>query len=181
MPKVDRRILKSQEALKRAVIELVSEKNFDEITIQELSDKANVSRGTIYLHYLDKYDLLDKLIEEHIEVLRVLCESAAELDFIEATLKWTEYFDHHYSFFSMMLASKGAPYFRNRFLTFLQNEFRHEVNVTEGINQGLNEEIIINFVASAYAGVVEWWFKNEKPVTHQVLAEQLGTLLERNL
>lgn len=112
----------------------MSVKNFDEITIQELSDKANVSRGTIYLHYLDKYDLLDKLIEEHIEVLRVLCESAAELDFIEATLKWTEYFDQHYSFFSMMLASKGAPYFRNRFLAFLQNEFRHEVNVTEGIN-----------------------------------------------
>lgn len=98
MSKVDRRILKSQEALKKAVIELMSEKNFDDITIQDLSDKANVSRGTLYLHYQDKYDLLDKLIEEHIEVLRVLCESAADLDFIEATLKWTEYFDNHYSF-----------------------------------------------------------------------------------
>lgn len=66
MSKVDRRILKSQEAIKKAVIELMSKKNFDEITIQNISDKANVSRGTIYLHYLDKYDLLDKLIEEHI-------------------------------------------------------------------------------------------------------------------
>lgn len=81
----------------------------------------------------------------------------------------------------MMLASKGAPYFRNRFLNFLLDEFRHEVNVTAGINLGLNEEVIISFVASAYAGVVEWWFKNERPVTYQVLAEQLGTLLERNL
>lgn len=181
MSKVDRRILKSQDALKKVVIELMTKKNFDDITIQDLSDTANVSRGTIYLHYLDKYDLLDKLIEEHIEVLRALCESASELDFIEATLIWTEYFDKNYSFFSMMLASKGAPYFRNRFLSFLLDEFRHEVNVTAGINQGLNEEVIISFVASAYAGVVEWWFKNERPVAHQVLAEQLGTLLERNL
>ncbi|OMD79224.1 TetR family transcriptional regulator [Paenibacillus odorifer] len=181
MSKVDRRILKTQDALKKAVIELMSEKNFDDITIQDLSDTANVSRGTIYLHYLDKYDLLDKLIEEHIEVLRTLCESASELGFIEATLTWTEYFDRNYSFFSMMLASKGAPYFRNRFLNFLLDEFRHEVNVTAGINLGLNEEVIISFVASAYAGVVEWWFKNERPVTYQVLAEQLGTLLERNL
>lgn len=181
MPKVDRRILKSQDALKKAVIELMSEKNFDDITIQDLSDKANVSRGTIYLHYLDKYDLLDKLIEEHINVLRALCESATELDFIKATLIWTEYFENNYSFFSMMLASKGAPYFRNRFLGFLHDEFRNEVNVTQGINQGLNKEVIISFVASAYAGVVEWWFTNEKPVPHQVLAEQLGTLLERNL
>ncbi|MNC17857.1 Bacterial regulatory protein, tetR family [compost metagenome] len=52
MSKVDRRIGKTQEAIKNAVIELMSEKNFDDITIQDISDRANVSRGTIYLHYL---------------------------------------------------------------------------------------------------------------------------------
>ncbi len=66
MPKVERRIAKSQEAIKKALIELMSEKNFDDITIQDISDRANVSRGTIYLHYVDKFDLLDKLIGEHI-------------------------------------------------------------------------------------------------------------------
>jgi AcrR family transcriptional regulator len=50
MPKVDRRILKTQESLKKAFIELMSEKNFDDITIQEIVDKANVNRGTLYLH-----------------------------------------------------------------------------------------------------------------------------------
>lgn len=58
MTKVDRRILKTQDALKKAVIELMSEKNFDDITIQDLSDRANVSRGTIYLHYMDKYEII---------------------------------------------------------------------------------------------------------------------------
>jgi AcrR family transcriptional regulator len=78
MSKVDRRILKSQEAIKKAVIELMSEKNFDLITIQDISDRANVSRRTIYLHYMDKYDLLDKLIEEHINGLREICEPESE-------------------------------------------------------------------------------------------------------
>lgn len=59
MPKVDRRITKSQEAIKKALIELMSEKSFDDITIQDIADRANVNRGTIYLHYLDKFDLLD--------------------------------------------------------------------------------------------------------------------------
>lgn len=176
---VDRRILKSQEALKKAVIELMSEKPFDDITIQDLSDKANVSRGTIYLHYTDKFDLLDKLIEEHINVLRALCRSAAEMDFIGATLIWTEYLEDNYSFFSMMLASKGAPYFQTRFVNFLVEEFRNEVNVSKGKNQGLNKDLTVKFVASAYVGVVEWWFTNEKPISHQALAEQLGTLVER--
>lgn len=181
LAKVDRRILKTQEALKKAVIELMSEKNFDDITIQDLSDRANVSRGTIYLHYLDKFDLLDKLIEEHINVLREMCRTASELDFIEATLMWTEYFERNYSFFSMMLASKGAPYFRGRFLDLLIEELTNEVDVTKGKNERLNEDLLVRFVASAYVGVVEWWFTNGKPVTHQVLAEQLGTLLDRNV
>jgi AcrR family transcriptional regulator len=179
MSKVDRRILKTQEALKKAVIELMSEKNFDDITIQELSDRANVSRGTIYLHYLDKYDLLDKLIETHINELREMCKAAADMDFINGSLIWTEYFDNNYTFFSMMLTSKGAPYFRNQFLDFLLEEFKDEVDVTSGINKGLNEDVIVRFVASAYVGVVEYWFTNEKPFPHHVLAEQLGTLLER--
>jgi AcrR family transcriptional regulator len=181
MSKVDRRILKTQEALKQAVIELMAEKQFDEITIQDLSDKANLSRGTIYLHYEDKYDLLDKLIESHISELRVRCEMSADLDFIEATLIWTEYFEEHYSFFSMMLASKGAPYFRNRFLDFLIEEFNNEVEITQGKNEGFDKELVVRFIASAQVGLVEWWFVNERPVSHQVLAEQLGALLERNV
>ncbi|MEK3722612.1 TetR/AcrR family transcriptional regulator [Paenibacillus sp. FSL H8-0034] len=181
MAKVDRRILKTQVALKKAVIDLMLEKNFDDITIQDLSDRANVSRGTIYLHYLDKFDLLDKLVEEHIDVLRETCREASELSFTESTLIWTEYFERNYSFFSMMLASKGAPYFRGRFLDLLIEELGNEANVTNGKNEGLNEDLLVRFAASAFVGVVEWWFTNEKPVPHHVLAEQLGTLLERNL
>src|SRR4051794_14168414 len=103
MSKVDRRIIKSKEAIKNAFIELMSEKNLDEITMQDISDKANVGRRTIYLHYLDKYDLLDKLIEEHINELRVLCQSAFELSFTEGNLIWFEYFERNYTFFSIML------------------------------------------------------------------------------
>lgn len=179
MEKVDRRILKTQEALKMALIELMTEKNFDDITIQELSDKANVSRGTIYLHYMDKYDLLDKLIEIHIHELRDRCKAAADLDFTTGSLIWTEYFEQNYAFFSMMLTSKGAPFFRNRFLEFLVEEFKDEVDTTQGKNEGLDKDLVVQFVASSYVGVVEWWFTNERPVTHQVLAEQLGSLLDR--
>src|SRR4051812_25225829 len=80
LSKVDRRIVKSQEAIKKALIDIMSEKNFDQITIQNISDRANVSRKTIYLHYQDKFDLLDKLIEEHINELREMCESTPETE-----------------------------------------------------------------------------------------------------
>jgi AcrR family transcriptional regulator len=132
MAKVDRRVAKSQEAIKKAVIELMSEKKFDDITIQDISDRANVSRGTIYLHYMDKYDLLDKLIEEHINEMREMCESLADVEFTEANLPWFEYLEKNYLFFSTMLASKGAPSFRSQFKEFLIKEFKDEVDVKKG-------------------------------------------------
>ena len=63
MKKLDRRVVKTLDAIKKAILELMNEKNFDDITIQDISDRANVNRSTVYLHYLDKYDLLDKLID----------------------------------------------------------------------------------------------------------------------
>ncbi|WP_424767855.1 TetR/AcrR family transcriptional regulator [Paenibacillus sp. sgz302251] len=69
MAELDRRIFKTQESLRKAVIGLMTEKNFDEITIQDIADRANVNRGTIYLHYQDKYDLVDKLVESHLSEL----------------------------------------------------------------------------------------------------------------
>ncbi|MBA2876252.1 TetR/AcrR family transcriptional regulator [Thermaerobacillus caldiproteolyticus] len=181
MSKVDRRILKSQEAIKKAFIELMSEKNFDDITIQDIADRANVSRGTIYLHYLDKFDLLDKLIEEHINNMREICESTAEAEYNEANLPLFEYLEHHYLFFSTMLTSKGAPQFRSKFIEFLIEEFKDEVDITKEKNQGLNEDVILQFIVNSYVGIVEWWIANGMPYPPHVMAEQVGILLERNL
>lgn len=181
MSKIDRRILKSREAIKDAVVQLMSEKNFDDITIQDISDKANVSRGTIYLHYLDKYDLLEKLIEEHINNLRELCESASELEYGEANLPWFKYLEKNYLFFSTMLASKGAPSFRKQFIEFLIEEFNDEVDSITGVNSDINKDVILQFIVTSYVGIVEWWFKNGMPYSPEVMAEQVGLLLERNL
>lgn len=181
MSKVDRRILKTQDAIIKAFIELLSEKNFDDITIQNLSDRANISRGTLYLHYQDKYDLLDKLMETHINELQKLCEDAGDMDFIDGNLIWFEYFERNYLFFSTMLASKGAPSFRNRLLALLIEDLSNEVDTTKGKNKSLNQNIIIQFVGSAYIGILEWWFANKMPFPPRVMAEQIGMLLDRNL
>lgn len=97
--------------MKKAVIELMAEKNFDEITIQDIADRANINRGTIYLHYRDKFDLLDKLIEAHMNELGDMGEWACKLDWSNGLLPFFEYFEKNYVFFATMLASKGAPSF----------------------------------------------------------------------
>lgn len=179
MSKLDRRITKSQSAIKNAFVELMSEKSFDTITIRDIANRANVNRGTIYLHYLDKYDLLDKLMEEHINNLKEICEWACEMEWFDATLIFFKYFETNYLFFSTMLTSKGAPTFRTKFLEFLIGEFKDEVNITNGKNHGLTEEMIVNFAGNAYVGVLESWLKDGMPSPPHFIAKELGVLLER--
>ncbi|MDN3015613.1 TetR-like C-terminal domain-containing protein [Paenibacillus sp. BSR1-1] len=181
MSSMDRRVQKSQESIKKAFIELMSEKSFDHITIQDISDRANVGRRTIYDHYMDKFDLLDKLIDEHINELKKLCVSAADMDFTEGNLMWFEYFERNSSFFSTMLASKGAPTFRSHFLKFVIEELAGEVDVTEGKNQGLSKDILLKFFGAAIVEIVTAWITNGLSEPTQVVAEQVGILLDRNL
>lgn len=171
--------MRTQEAIKKALLELMSEKSFDSMTIQDIADRANINRATIYLHYLDKYDLLDKIIEEHVTNMANLCELEPELDWIESTVLCMEYLERNYLFFSTMLASEGATYFRNRFVQHNVEEFKKDVDVKVGKNLGQNEDIIAEFVANAYVGIVEWWIRNEMPYPPKEMAEKVGDLLER--
>lgn len=60
----DKRILKTKKALKSALIELVSEKPFDNISVTEICTLANTGRITFYTHYDDKYDLLQDIFSD---------------------------------------------------------------------------------------------------------------------
>lgn len=181
MAKIDRRIVKTQESLKKAVIELMNEKSFDEITIQDIADKANLNRGTIYLHYQDKYDLLDKLIESHMNELGEMDEWACKLDWSNALVPFFEYFEKNYLFFSTMLASKGAPSFRTRLLDYVMVGFKGEIDRESGKNVDLSEDVMLQYAGTAYVGVIEWWIRNGIPYPPQIMAKQVGALLERSL
>lgn len=108
-----------------------------------------------------------------------LCELEAEMDWIEATVLCMEYLESNYLFFSTMLPSEGAPYFRSRFVQHNIEEFKKDVDITKGKNFGQSEEVVVEFVANAYVGVVEWWLKNGMPYPPQEMAEKVGDLLER--
>ena len=62
--KTDRRILRTRDTLGDALVALMHEKPFDEITVQEVLDRAGVARSTFYIHYRDKDDLFLSDVED---------------------------------------------------------------------------------------------------------------------
>ena len=61
--KIDRRVLRSRRQLSAALLELMHEKSFDDITIKDITDRADMNRATFYLHYGTKEELLYKSLE----------------------------------------------------------------------------------------------------------------------
>lgn len=182
--KIDRRILKTKEAIYQAFVALISEKDFEEITINEIADRANVNRGTIYFHYKDKYDLLEKCVDDHLSKMVLLCiptaSSPRDVDFIQSSLLAVfKYFEQNHTFYATMLMNKGIPAFRERMLGIVTGNISKKINM-EGLNRDYDKQIITQFMASAFVGVIEWWILNDMPNSPDYVAEHLRGLFERN-
>ena len=67
--KPDRRIRRTHERLGGALVQLIAEKPIDDITVQEVLDRASVGRSTFYLHFRDKNDLLFSQLEMFLETM----------------------------------------------------------------------------------------------------------------
>ncbi|MFE9078400.1 TetR/AcrR family transcriptional regulator [Bacillus mobilis] len=68
--KIDLRVIKTQRAIKNTFIQLIEEVGFEKVNVRKLIERAEVNRSTFYLHYQDKYDLLNKIEDELLEGLR---------------------------------------------------------------------------------------------------------------
>jgi AcrR family transcriptional regulator len=66
-PKTDRRVLRTRDTLGDALVALMQEKPFEEITVQQVLDRAGVGRATFYVHYRDKDDLFLSDMEDFLE------------------------------------------------------------------------------------------------------------------
>ncbi|HSB01311.1 MAG TPA: TetR/AcrR family transcriptional regulator, partial [Anaerolineales bacterium] len=76
--KTDRRIQRTRQSLRTALLGLIKEKGYDAISTEEITERANVGRATFYLHYKDKEDLL---LEEFSEMAKEKAQVLSEIPF----------------------------------------------------------------------------------------------------
>lgn len=179
--KIDRRILRTKESITKSFLELFLEKEFEQITINEIAERANVNRGTIYLHYSDKYDLLDKCIKAHISHLTLFCmrrESIQVNKDIELKRVF-DYFKDHFLFFFKMFSNQRVFIFRERLQNFISANLIDKIEQME-TKPDIDKEINAQFMASAFIGIVEWWIRHEMPHSSEYMAIQVKKLFEKN-
>jgi AcrR family transcriptional regulator len=122
--KPDRRSLKTKKAICGAFAELLTEKELHKITVQEIADKADVNRVTFYKHYLDVYDLYDKLEEEILIELGMLILQLDELHSEEFFSCLIAYIFDNKVIFTMIFSPNGTNHLRDKFGRLMEGLFR---------------------------------------------------------
>ena len=121
--KNDRRTVKTRRAICDAFAELLTEKKLHKITVQEIADKADINRVTFYKHYLDVYDLYDKVEEELLIELGLLMLALNEADADSFYSCLIEYIHTHQIVFRMMFSPNGTNSLREKFSQMMEGIF----------------------------------------------------------
>lgn len=162
--KIDIRIIKTQRAIKNVFFELMDEIGFSKISVKKIIERAEINRSTFYSHYVDKFDLLDKMEDELLMGFKCI-GSDAPFELI-ATQDWhTEaimsYFNRFVTYvhenakiFTLLVGEKGDPAFINKLSEIIKSIWS-ERNLFDGIS------ILQNYALTALIGmmtnlIAEW-------------------------
>lgn len=149
---MDLRIVKTRKIINESFLELFNTTGFDNITVKDITDNAQIGRKTFYLHYLDKFDLLDSIVDKKFKELEDICESKKELGLKEGTKIWFDYFEDNKSFFNQLFNIQTANQYKKQLQSFIVNELKYKVDTTHITNNQSDYELFLQFFAS---GIIE--------------------------
>ncbi|MDE6700963.1 MAG: TetR/AcrR family transcriptional regulator [Acetatifactor sp.] len=169
--KTDRRIRKTRSLLQQSLIQLMEEKELQDISVKELADLADINRGTFYLHYTDIYDMLhkieDELFKEFNDILDRNPDKNAQLATHRTVLAEVfSFLERHYDLARVMIGPHGDSAFVNGLKNLVTERLRRLASDEEP-----RGEYYYSFIVSGYVGVIETWLTSPRPLPAEEMAE----------
>ncbi len=176
----DLRVRRTRKMLMQALIDLTIEKGFSAITVQDIAERAMINRATFYRHYLDKYDLLDKYMNEVYEMTASQETSkpvttAGDKSVGAAPRGMVSMFEHvqqHADFYRVMIGAKGDPAFVERGRQFSEMRLRSLIpsKRTKLKPNSPPLELCLSYLSYAGMGAIAWWLNEGRAYTPQQVA-----------
>jgi AcrR family transcriptional regulator len=184
MKKTDRRAQRTREQLQRALVELIAERGYDAITIQDIVDRAELGRTTFYLHYNSKDELFmschEAIIKEfHLGLIHPLTRD--ELLSPQMPPQMAASYQH--------LADGRAllyPIFQGKDSQIILRQIRDrsareiEANLRRVFGEAESKvplDMLANYLVGAQIALMQWWLEKKRTLsTSKNLAETLHRL-----
>ncbi|MGJ7909977.1 TetR/AcrR family transcriptional regulator [Neobacillus sp. LXY-1] len=184
----DQRVIRTKQSIKDALMELIEEKGFESITVKDITNRAKINRGTFYIHYQDKFDLMTKCQEEFMLEMSTI----AKLNFPSVVEELghnptgtrplamitliIEFINKNRKFMKAMLGPKGDLSFATNLKNFMWNTLFHKEHLIKKENLLVPEEYLVSYIASAHIGVIQQWLVKEGKETPEEIARILSTI-----
>ncbi|WP_246608359.1 TetR/AcrR family transcriptional regulator [Paenibacillus agaridevorans] len=188
-PTPDRRVLRTKRVLRDALTALMEEKGFEGITVKDLTERADINRGTFYIHYRDKYDLLE---QSEAEIIGVIESMAAEGFQNVVQGKWSNqdngaidpspfvcklfvYLQENAPFMRVILGAGGDPSFQKRLREVIRQRAL-PILTSSGGEVLVPADYLTAYVSSAHLGVIQNWLDNGMDLPPEQMADILSKL-----
>jgi AcrR family transcriptional regulator len=182
----DLRVRRTRKMLQDALIALTVEKGFAAVTVRDITERAMVNRSTFYRHYLDKYGLLEQLIEE---LAALVASSDAHMEVEErenpgvrtvpvGLVRLLTHIQEHADFYRVMLGANGDTRFIQWFRSIIEDRFRYIMN-RGGVTfdpKGPPLEMRLSFISCGDIGAILWWLETAPERTPEGMALMISEI-----
>lgn len=167
----DRRIQRTRQLLQNALSELILEKGYEKVTVQDVIDRANVGRSTFYAHF----ESLDQLLLSGFEPLREQFE-----DFLSGTMLDNESpWALSLVMFQQVQKQKGGYITLTHVQKYLYGYLLEHLKLTlPKRNRNIPPELLAHYVVSSFIALLTWWIDNDYPFPAERINEIYRQLVE---
>ncbi|OCN06318.1 TetR family transcriptional regulator [Erysipelotrichaceae bacterium MTC7] len=157
--------------IKQTFTILLKEKGLDALSVSDIARGSQINRGTFYLHYLDKYDLMDKLQEELIQDLLAILDTDVELSEMDnpldiipysQILKALQYVKQEFTFIETLVGEHGDPKFVAKFKAIISAVIKEKVSHSSNLKLGtehLPKDYADEILLSGVVSIILLWIR----------------------
>ena len=183
MAKTDRRVMRTRELLQNALIELIGEKGYDAITIQDIVDRANIGRTTFYLHYNSKDELFIGCHEAMVRRFLIAPlhplsrEELLSPDAPEGLKSAYQHLEDSRAMLSAIFQGKNSLLIMRQIRDWNAREIETNLRTVFAKTESkIPLDVLANYLAGAQIALMHWWLEKRQPHTLANLAQTFHRL-----
>ena len=178
--KLDRRIIKTKKAISNALIELLSTKNLNEITITDVANKADVNRKTIYNYYMGIHEILGEIEDNLLESLNYIMKDMDMRSCLNDPSKiygpLTEVLSSNLDFYGRLLNINMNSKFVYKLVSYLQGRMK-DLFVSQKLFPLDKVDMITNFVVTSLISAYQYWFNSGRVTPIEEYSKEVHELI----
>ena len=183
LKKEDRRVRRTKKLLTHALTKLLEKKQVNEITVKELTDLADMNRGTFYLYYKDIYDMLEKIEDEMFQKLDVIAQTHEHGDITQEVkpllLDLFRFIGENQEMCRVLLSPNGDINFLHRLYEAIRERIREIwADQVEAVSEK-EFDYRYSFVVFGCAGMIRAWVNRNCQETDLQMAELADAMIRR--